>query len=69
MIVRSKDGSGEKSTPVARREKQKLTEEQIKELAKTCIFIENHYKITIDIEWAIEKKKFYIIQCRPITAL
>ena len=49
--------------------RQKLSEKQIKELAKLCIKIENHYKDPQDIEWAFEKNKFYIVQSRPITAL
>lgn len=51
------------------KEKQKLSEKQIKELAKLCIKIESHYKDPQDIEWALEKNKFYIVQSRPITAL
>jgi len=50
-------------------EKQKLSERQIKKLAKICIKIENHYKDPQDIEWALEKNKFYVLQTRPITAL
>jgi len=49
--------------------RQKLSEKQIKELAKLCIKIENHYKDPQDIEWAFEKNKFYIVQTRPITTL
>jgi len=54
---------------VPAKERQKLSEKQIKELAKLCIKIENHYKDPQDIEWAFEKNKFYIVQSRPITAL
>jgi len=49
--------------------RQKLSEKQIKELAALCIKIENHYRDPQDIEWALEKNKFYIVQTRPITAL
>jgi len=54
---------------VPAKERQKLSEKQIKELAKLCIKIENHYKDPQDIEWAFEKNKFYIVQTRPITTL
>ncbi|MBU1091343.1 hypothetical protein KKA27_00520 [Patescibacteria group bacterium] len=47
--------------------RQKLNETQIKKLAKICIDIEKHYKKPQDIEWALEKGKFYIVQSRPIT--
>ena len=49
--------------------KQKLSEKQIKDIAKICLNIEKHYKFPQDIEWALEKGKFYIVQSRPITTL
>lgn len=49
--------------------KQKLTDKQIIELSKLIIKIENHYNFPQDIEWAMEKGKFYIVQSRPITTL
>ena len=51
------------------KEKQKLSEKQIKELVKLCMKIENHYKNPQDIEWARKSNKFYILQTRPITVL
>ncbi|MBN2884681.1 hypothetical protein JXE04_02025 [Patescibacteria group bacterium] len=62
---------GVKWTPVAKKlqEKQKLTGQQIVALAKICANIEKHYKFPCDIEWAYNKKKFYITQSRPITTL
>ncbi|TSC94775.1 MAG: Uncharacterized protein CEN87_309 [Parcubacteria group bacterium Licking1014_1] len=69
MIIRGKGGTIEKSVPQKLRKKQKLTEKQIKELAKICIEIEKHYKDPRDIEWALEGNKFYIVQSRPITTL
>lgn len=49
--------------------KQKLSLKQIIEISKICIQIEKHYKHPQDIEWAYEKKRFYITQSRPITTL
>jgi len=49
--------------------KQILNSKQIKELAETCLKIEKHYKNPQDIEWAFEKRKFHIVQSRPITTL
>ena len=49
--------------------KQKLTQKQIMELSDLIMKIENHYGFPCDIEWAYEKKKFYIVQSRPITTL
>lgn len=51
------------------KEKQKLSEKQIKELAKLTLKIEKHYRSPQDIEWAFERGKFYIVQSRPITTL
>jgi pyruvate,water dikinase len=51
------------------KEKQKLSGEQIKELAQICIDIEKHYGNPRDIEWALEGEKIYIVQSRPITTL
>lgn len=69
QIVKAKIETEEKPVPKNKREKQKLTEKQIKELAKICINIEKHYKDPRDIEWALEGNKFYIVQSRPITTL
>jgi len=49
--------------------KQKLSKSQIIELAKLCQKIEAHYEDPQDIEWALIKSKFYILQSRPITTL
>lgn len=54
---------------VNKQNKQKLSGKEIINLAKLCLKIENHYKYPQDIEWAIEKNKFYITQSRPITTL
>ena len=69
MIIRSGAGIKETSVPQAQRGKQKLADKQILELAKVCKKIEQHYKFPQDIEWALEKGKFYITQSRPITTL
>ncbi|MFN3910154.1 MAG: phosphoenolpyruvate synthase [Candidatus Anstonellaceae archaeon] len=50
-------------------EAQKLTNEQIIELAKIGHKIEKHYGFPQDIEWAVEEGIIYIVQSRPITTL
>lgn len=55
--------------PKAKQSKQKLSGRQIIELAEICIAIERHYKFPCDIEWALEKGRFYVTQSRPITTL
>lgn len=48
---------------------QKLSDEQIQELSKIIIRIENFYDKPQDIEWAYFKNEFYITQSRSITTL
>ncbi len=69
QIVKAKKITEEKPVPKNLREKQKLTEKQIGELAQICADIEKLYKDPRDIEWALERGKFYIVQSRPITTL
>ena len=69
QIVGGDGGTQTAIIPEEQRKKQKLSEEQIKELAQICLTIEKHYKSPQDIEWALENKKFYILQSRPITTL
>lgn len=35
-----------------------------KQLKDTCKLLEDHYKELMDIEFTVEKKKFYMLQCR-----
>lgn len=69
MILRSPKGTVQKKLNAKTGGKQKLTGRQIMKLAKICKKIEQHYKHPQDIEWAYEKRKFYITQSRPITTL
>lgn len=69
MIVREGKETKEAPVPSEKKNKQKLSEAQILELAKICIVIEKHYNKPQDIEWAYENNKFYIVQSRPITTL
>jgi pyruvate,water dikinase len=69
QIIRSGQGITTVDVLKNKKENQKLSEKQIKELAKICIQIEKHYQTPQDIEWALEKNKFYILQSRPITTL
>lgn len=66
-----KQGGGSVLKPVlkSKQDKQKLNGKQIIELSEIIKKIEKHYKCPQDIEWAIVKGKFYILQSRPITTL
>ena len=71
FIVRdgARGATVEKIVPKKMQEKRKLNDSQVIKLAKICIEIEKHYKKPQDIEWALEKNKFFIVQSRPITTL
>lgn len=51
------------------KEKQVLSDKEILKLSEIIICIENHYGFPVDVEWAVEKGRFYIVQSRPITTL
>jgi len=68
-IDREGNVTKEMPVPEEKRDKQKLTDEEILELAEICKNIETHYGKPEDIEWARENNTFYIVQSRPITTL
>lgn len=69
MIVKKGKKTKEVKVPKEKQEKQKLTDKQILKLAQLCQKIENYYNSPQDIEWCLEKGRFYIVQSRPITTL
>jgi pyruvate,water dikinase len=69
LLKKVKGKTTEVKIPAKEQEKQKLSGQQIMELAEICKKIEAHYRSPQDIEWALEKGRFYIVQSRPITTL
>lgn len=70
MLVRNpKGGTVEKTVPTNIAGKPVLTDEQVKELARYAIDIENHYGRPMDIEWALDERtnRLFILQARPET--
>ncbi|MEE8470361.1 MAG: PEP/pyruvate-binding domain-containing protein, partial [Dehalococcoidia bacterium] len=71
LVKRPESGDGIEETNIkisvsdAKREKQKLNEDEIVALAKLGAKIEAHYKFPQDIEWAREDGVLYIVQTRP----
>jgi pyruvate,water dikinase len=49
--------------------KQKISDKQLLKLAKILLAIEDHYGFPVDVEFAYEKNKYFIVQSRPITTL
>ncbi len=69
MTVRNSDGTEEIPTPKQLRKKHALTRNQVMRLTQLGKKIEKYYEMPMDIEWALEKDKLYIVQARPITVL
>ncbi|MFH1056693.1 MAG: phosphoenolpyruvate synthase [Candidatus Micrarchaeota archaeon] len=70
MIVKTNKGDEWTDVEQEIQEAQKLSNEEIISLAKTCADIEKHYGgKPQDAEFAIEGKKIYIVQTRAITTL
>lgn len=49
--------------------RQKLTDDEVRELASIGRRVEEHYGHYQDIEWAFEGGKFYLTQARPVTTM
>lgn len=70
MYIQNKTGgTNEVNVPNKKQLHQKITGKEIITLSEICKKIEKHFGSPQDIEWAIEKGKFYILQSRPITTL
>ncbi len=67
-LFRSEAGTNLKK-PIAKelQERQKISEKEIKELARFGKKLEEHYGLPQDIEWAIEKNEIFIVQTRAVT--
>lgn len=70
MLVRGKSGECvREDIPEDMAKAQKITDEQVHELADIGNQIEMHYNKPMDIEWCIEGEDIFIVQARPITTL
>ncbi len=59
----------ETEVPRAKRNLQKITNEEAIKIAKIGDKLQKHYFFPQDIEWAKDNKNIYIVQTRPITTL
>ncbi len=66
-----KDGGGNEWRNLAQKEggKPTLSNNEVLELVELVIGIEEYYGFPVDVEWAREGGKFYIMQSRSITTL
>ena len=69
MTVRTSDATEEIPVPERLRKKHSLTRDQVIRLTQLGQKIEQYYQMPMDVEWALEKDKLYIVQARPITVL
>ena len=69
MTVRTPNGTWEEPVPPDRRTAAVLDPAQAAELARLGTRIEDLYGQPMDIEWAIQDGRIFILQARPITAL
>ncbi|MCE7988535.1 MAG: hypothetical protein DYG89_45840 [Caldilinea sp. CFX5] len=69
MTAPTRDGTEERSVPVAKQRAQVLTAAQVAQLAQLGAAIETHYGAPQDIEWCWAEDRFWIVQSRPITTL
>jgi len=69
LIKASQSGNEWKKVPTANVKKQVLSDVDIITLSKQVVDLENHFGVPIDVEWAQENNKQYIVQARPITRL
>lgn len=70
MLVRGESGECMRQEVEAGKTKvQKITDEQVLDLADIGNRIEMHYDKPMDIEWCIENDEIFIVQARPITTL
>lgn len=51
------------------RKRQKISNEEILELARLGKKLEKHYFFPQDVEWAIDGGKIYLVQTRPVTTI
>ena len=69
LITRTEKGNEHLKVEEELQEVQKISEDEILQIAKLGADIERHYNFPQDIEWAIEGKSIYIVQSRAITTL
>ncbi len=69
LLAKPEGGTEEKQVPADLQNVPCLSDDQIKELARYAVSLEEHYKIAQDMEWALEadSNKLYIVQSRPET--
>lgn len=69
MTVLASGGVEEVAVPRFLRQRPSLDEEQVIEMARLALDLEQHMGWPVDLECAYREEELYLLQCRPITAL
>ena len=69
QLIKQGAETKEIEVPAKIRDVQKITDEEIIQLAKYSDKLQKHYFFPQDSEWAKEKGKLYIVQTRPVTTI
>lgn len=70
QLVKVRSGENKQiNVPARIRDKQKITDQEIVELARLADKLQKHYYFPQDAEWAKEKGKLYLVQTRPVTTI
>lgn len=69
LLKRAMQGSSKDVVSLDLQAEQKITDNEIQELARLGRMSETHYGKPQDMEFAIEKGKIYIVQTRPVTTI
>jgi len=69
LVQKPEGGTEERPVPETLKNRQVLTDDEVRELAKYALTIEQHYGRAMDIEWGLDKQtgKLLILQARPET--
>jgi pyruvate,water dikinase len=69
LIQKPEGGTEDRQVPESQKNRQVITDDQVVELAKFGLTIEQHYGRPMDIEWGLDKQtgKLLILQARPET--
>lgn len=68
MVVPTPDGTAERDVPADRRARPTLTREQAEQLAALGSEVAALMGHPVDVEWALDAGRFWLLQARPITA-
>ncbi len=55
--------------PAAKRHAPALSDDEVLELARLCLRVEQHYGGPQDVEWAFDDRALYLLQSRPVTTV